>query len=275
MPLQFWPLTFFTATYLINRLPTPTLQNESPFLRLFKMLLNYNKLRSFNYLCYPWLRPYTNHKLQPKSTPCLFVGYSPSQSTYYCLDPLTHKIYTSRHVQFFENEFTYMSLTPSCNEDSETHDINAWCPLFISIMPHQTKDPTYTVQDPPSHAPFLSQSPHITPQVPLSAPPLQSTINMPIHSTLSILNHISSKTLPQSHSPTIATDNLHILYQTDQSTHTIPLNHAVSLPLPARHRKPNSKYYNSDYILHTAIQTLSPNFPILQLLANTLNGDKQ
>lgn len=111
MPLIFWPLAFTTAVYLINRLPTPTLNNQSPFFKLFNSTPNYKKLRSFGCLCYPWLRPYNSHKLQPKSIPCIFVDYSPSQSAYYCLDPLTLKIYTSRHVRFFEHEFPYLHLT--------------------------------------------------------------------------------------------------------------------------------------------------------------------
>jgi hypothetical protein len=28
------------------------------------------------------LKPYTNNKLQPKSTPCVFIGYPPSQYAY-------------------------------------------------------------------------------------------------------------------------------------------------------------------------------------------------
>ncbi|KAJ9568078.1 hypothetical protein OSB04_004044 [Centaurea solstitialis] len=80
MPLKFWPFAVTTATYLINRLPTTTLQNDSPYLQLFHKLPNYNKLRSFGCLAYPWLRPYSNHKLQPRSKPCIFVGYSSSQT---------------------------------------------------------------------------------------------------------------------------------------------------------------------------------------------------
>jgi hypothetical protein len=35
LPLSYWPHAFHTATYLINRQPTPLLQNKSPFKSLF------------------------------------------------------------------------------------------------------------------------------------------------------------------------------------------------------------------------------------------------
>lgn len=76
LPLTFWSHAFSTASYLINRLPTPTLSNKSPYHCLFGSPPNYLKLRSFGCLCYPWLKPYTSHKLDPKSKPCIFIGYS-------------------------------------------------------------------------------------------------------------------------------------------------------------------------------------------------------
>lgn len=69
MPLEYWPHACSTAAYLINRLPTPTLKNHSPYFKLIGTEPNYNKLRSFGCLCFPWLKPYTKHKLEPKSKP--------------------------------------------------------------------------------------------------------------------------------------------------------------------------------------------------------------
>lgn len=111
MPLIFWSFAVTTATYLINRLPTATLKNDSPYFCLFQKLPNYDKLRSFSCLAYPWLRPYSKHKLEPRSKPCIVVSYSSSQSAYHLLDPLTNKIHTSRHVHFVEHIFPYSSLT--------------------------------------------------------------------------------------------------------------------------------------------------------------------
>lgn len=67
---HFGPTPF--SQLFINRLPTPTLQVSSPYLQLFGIPPNYLKLRAFGCLCYPWLRPYTSHKLEPRSLPCIF-----------------------------------------------------------------------------------------------------------------------------------------------------------------------------------------------------------
>ncbi|KAJ9566804.1 hypothetical protein OSB04_002770 [Centaurea solstitialis] len=97
MPQKYWSLAFSTAVYLINRLPTATLNNSSSYHRLFHKPPNYLKLRSFGYLCFPWLRPYMKHKLEPKSLPCVFIGYSATQSAYHCLHLPTNRIYTSQN----------------------------------------------------------------------------------------------------------------------------------------------------------------------------------
>lgn len=51
--------------------PTPILQCLSPFEKLFSQSPNYLKLRVFGCLYYPYLCPYTKHKLEPCSTLCV------------------------------------------------------------------------------------------------------------------------------------------------------------------------------------------------------------
>ena len=77
---------FQTTVFLINRLPTSILNFSSPYEKLFSRKPNYNKLRVFGCLCFPWLKPYNAHKLEPKSSPCVFLGYSLTQSAYLCMD---------------------------------------------------------------------------------------------------------------------------------------------------------------------------------------------
>ena len=68
-------------------------------------------LKTFGCLCFPYIRPYNTHKLQPRSTPCIFLGYPPHSNGYICLDPKTHRIYISRHVIFNKTEFlSHLSL---------------------------------------------------------------------------------------------------------------------------------------------------------------------
>ena len=107
LPLTFWSFAFQTAAYLINCLPTQTLHMTTPYNVLFKTSPNYTKLKTFGCLCFPWLKPYTHNKLEQKSEPCVFLGYSLTQSAYICYNFKTNKIHHSRHVQFLENEFSY------------------------------------------------------------------------------------------------------------------------------------------------------------------------
>ena len=92
---------------MINRIPTQVLQRTSPFQKLFSRNPNFEKLKVFGCLCFPWLRPYTSNKLDGRSTPCVFLGYSITQSAYFCLDRNTSRIYTSLHVLFHETVFPF------------------------------------------------------------------------------------------------------------------------------------------------------------------------
>lgn len=78
MPIEYWSYAFQTAVYLINRLPTTILHNKTPLHVLFGVSPNYSKLKPFGCLCFPWLRPYNTTKIQPRSKPCVFLGYSSS-----------------------------------------------------------------------------------------------------------------------------------------------------------------------------------------------------
>jgi len=110
IPLTYWPHAMTIAAYLINCLSTPILKYQSPYFKLHNISPDYHKLKCFGCLCFPWIKPYANHKLAPKSAMCVFVGYSADQDAYLCLDPTTGRIYTSRHVKFVESEFSFSSL---------------------------------------------------------------------------------------------------------------------------------------------------------------------
>ncbi|RVW43508.1 Retrovirus-related Pol polyprotein from transposon RE1 [Vitis vinifera] len=63
-----------SGTFLINRMPSKVLQNDSPYFALFKRNPDYKFLRVFGCLCYPFIRPYNNHKLQYRSLKCVFLA---------------------------------------------------------------------------------------------------------------------------------------------------------------------------------------------------------
>ena len=114
-------------------MPTPTLHLKSPFKTIFNQSPNYFKLNIFGCLCYLWLKPYTNNKLESNSKPFVFLGYSTTQSAYFfCLDPKTSKIYVSRHVKFFESLFPFKHLKPT-ESRLVSNTITIWFPPLIHL----------------------------------------------------------------------------------------------------------------------------------------------
>ncbi|KAL9239991.1 hypothetical protein vseg_014258 [Gypsophila vaccaria] len=175
LPLHFWSHTFQTASYLINRMPTYTLNHQSPYHKLFGYPPNYAYLHNFGCLCYPWLRPYTSHKLDNRSIACIFVGYSPTQYAYLCLDPKTNRLYSSRHVRFIDTHY------PLKNTTSITHPTTPtplpWLPLLHPTTPTASAPAPSATTTPP---PLPPAAPPLTPTTPaaiLSSPHVMTTPN--------------------------------------------------------------------------------------------------
>ncbi|GKB25397.1 ribonuclease H-like domain-containing protein [Tanacetum coccineum] len=110
LPPTFWVEALHMAAYLLNLLPSSAIQNEIPCTKLFNKQPDYSRLRIFGCLCYPHL--HSPHKLAPRATPCIFLGYPAYHRGYRCLDLSTNKIIISRHVTFDELQFPYGSITP-------------------------------------------------------------------------------------------------------------------------------------------------------------------
>jgi hypothetical protein len=108
MPLKFLPDAFTTAVFLINRMPTKVLGNKTPLELLYNTKPDYSFLKTFGCLCYPYTRPYNQHKLSFRSLPCTFLGYATNQKGYKCLTS-EGKIIISRHVAFNECIFPFTS----------------------------------------------------------------------------------------------------------------------------------------------------------------------
>ena len=130
VPNQFWFDACSTATYLINRMPTKLLSNMSPYEKLFKRVPKYDMLKVFGCRCFPWLVPYTQHKLQPKSKACVFLGYSLNHQGYKCLELSTRRIYLSRHVLFDEDSFPFKGLTSTSENVVDSGTFNSPVVLF-------------------------------------------------------------------------------------------------------------------------------------------------
>ncbi|KAM0002129.1 putative RNA-directed DNA polymerase [Helianthus debilis subsp. tardiflorus] len=232
VPASFWVDAFTTATYVINRVPTPLLQHKSPFQMLFDHLPNYSNFRVFGCLVFPYLRDYAKHKLEPRSLPCLFLGYSSSHKGFRCLDPSTNRIFISRHARFDESSFPFKGTTTSLN--SQQFLLTTFCEdlPITSPIPH-TSPPS-----PPG--PIPSKSPtNSCPVCTLSPTPSQAHNTSPQATSPESTNQPSPQqntTEPAALPPEPTTLPAEPIPQTIQSTPTPPETSAVpeSLSCPAQ-----------------------------------------
>ena len=75
---------FTTTTFLINRLPSSSINFNSPYFRLYGVHHNYYVLRVFGTRCYPYTWDTKKNKFDPKIIPCVFLGYSDKHKGYRC-----------------------------------------------------------------------------------------------------------------------------------------------------------------------------------------------
>ncbi|AAD21687.1 Strong similarity to gi/3600044 T12H20.12 protease homolog from Arabidopsis thaliana BAC gb/AF080119 and is a member of the reverse transcriptase family PF/00078 [Arabidopsis thaliana] len=125
-PQKFWVESFFTANYIINRLPSSVLKNLSPYEALFGEKPDYSSLRVFGSACYPCLRPLAQNKFDPRSLQCVFLGYNSQYKGYRCFYPPTGKVYISRNVIFNESELPFKEKYQSLVPQYSTPLLQAW-----------------------------------------------------------------------------------------------------------------------------------------------------
>lgn len=187
LPISYWSYAISTAVHIVNRLPTPNLQNLSPSELLFHSRPDIKHLRTFGCDCFPLLKPYNNHKLQPHTTSCIFLGYPAYTKGYIFLDPITSRIYISRNVLFNETDFLSsqsLSTSPNCvssgqslSTDPHLHQFSPF--VHLSPLTSPTMSPTSTPHSHPTQSMPLSSSRQSLSSLPISTVPLSSTSQSP------------------------------------------------------------------------------------------------
>ena len=117
VPHRFWPDALATATLLVNIRPYRPRWNYTLHHILFGSPPSCDGLRIFGCVCYPSTASTTPHKLAPRSTACVFLGYPASHHGYWCLDLTTRRIIISRHVVFDEHTFPFATTRTAQSPD--------------------------------------------------------------------------------------------------------------------------------------------------------------
>jgi histone deacetylase 1/2 len=184
LPMKYWDHAFITAAFLINRIPTPVLQNNSPYYVLLNKHPDYKALKIFGCACFPFLRPYHSTKLAYRSQECVFLGYSSTYKGYKCLSS-DGRVYVSKDVLFNEQRFPYNQIF-SKNKPVPTSPASTNSPsqlsLFLPSLSTNTPTPTQQTSSPPPTSPSASNTPTQPPvlkPIPLTTIPMSPDISTP------------------------------------------------------------------------------------------------
>ncbi|KAJ9544319.1 hypothetical protein OSB04_024026 [Centaurea solstitialis] len=150
LPPSFWVDALHTATYLHNILPTKLLHNRNPTSVLYLKHPTYDHLRIFGCACYPNLNATRPHKLAPRFTTCVFLGYPPQYRGYRCLDLSTGKVILSRYVTIDESLFPYANI----NQNPPTQPFYDSDPNPLLFHPTSTPPPHPPINTPPPPPPI-------------------------------------------------------------------------------------------------------------------------
>uniref|UniRef100_A0A2N9F2E7 Integrase catalytic domain-containing protein n=1 Tax=Fagus sylvatica TaxID=28930 RepID=A0A2N9F2E7_FAGSY len=242
LPMSHWHYAVSTAAHVINRLPTPNLSSKSPWEVLFHTSPDLTHLRAFGCQCFPLLTPYTAHKLYPKTTPCVFLGYPTTSKGYLCFDPIAHRLYTSRHVLFNESVFPGLKhaseATAVATDSHKPISLDLWLntPLSsCSLLPNVTATDPLSAIESVLHTSIESETHLPTPK--FSHLPNRSNASLqlftatpdvlPLHTSPS---HINTDT-PIS-SPNITSSPSTLVHQSASPSVPNPVSNIPIVPIP-------------------------------------------
>lgn len=104
LPKSFWAEAVQTTWYLINRSPSIPLNFVIPKEVWSRRKVSYSHLRVFGCKTFAHISKENRQKLDDKSTPCIFVGYSNAVFGYKLWDPTNKKMFRSRDIVFQKDQ---------------------------------------------------------------------------------------------------------------------------------------------------------------------------
>ncbi|MCO5608238.1 hypothetical protein L7F22_062444 [Adiantum nelumboides] len=151
MPLTYWAEAVHTAVHIMNRTPTATIHEISPYERLYGIKPTVSYMKVFGCVCYVHVPNEARKKMEPKAVRCIFLGYPVEKKGYKCYDPTTRQVYVSRDVRFCEHEAWYKPKLVTIEDEYEEQEnvrrvVDESGPSTRTISgPHMTEESTGSV----------------------------------------------------------------------------------------------------------------------------------
>ncbi|KAJ9566645.1 hypothetical protein OSB04_002611 [Centaurea solstitialis] len=137
LPVSFWGHALETATHILNRAPTKSVE-KTPY-ELWK-----GKKPKMSFLkiwgCEVYVKRPTSEKLKPKSDKCFFVGYPKTTVGYYFYNPEENKVFVARNGKFLEEKFL-SSGNPREDVDLQVVDEENTTPTVEPEIQHENVEP--------------------------------------------------------------------------------------------------------------------------------------
>jgi hypothetical protein len=196
IPKMFWSYAIQHATFFINRILTPYLDNKSPYEMMNNNLPDLTNLKVFGSLAYASTLHAHRTKLEPRSRTCIFLGYKSGVKGTILYDLNSKEILVSRNVIHHDHILPYApaSTTPNWH-------------YHVSFSPPDT-----TYQSIPSDTNEPASSDHDTPDEPtipsttINTPNTHNTQNDPQIINTSTQANIPARPVRAKHVPSYLSD---------------------------------------------------------------------
>lgn len=180
LPVTFWGECVLTASHLINRTPSPLLDNKTPFEILYGNAPSYSTIKTFGCLCFAHNQKAKGDKFASRSRKCMFVGYTFGKKGWKLYDLDTKTFFVSRDVKFFEDIFPYVDINLQTQPNAPTlNELPNYFEPEDPIFDQPTVESQPTTEQPTVESqPTSEQSSHgqPIPEHPHNASSLQSSI---------------------------------------------------------------------------------------------------
>jgi hypothetical protein len=145
-PNQYWVEVVACSVYILNRAPTKSVKDMSPYEAWTGRKPDVSHFYVFGCIAYAHIPDQIKRKLDNKSEKCVFIGYSEQSKAYRLYNPVTKKFVVSRDVQFQEDkswdEKMVGSFFPSTEIKEQVAEEQSPSPITPILITPTTHDST-------------------------------------------------------------------------------------------------------------------------------------